>query len=330
MNNPLISVILPVYNVEKYLLQCLRSISSQSYKNIEIVVIIDGSKDRSLDIAKEYSTIDNRVFVLWQENAGSGPARNNGIRHSKGDYIAFVDPDDWIERDYIERLYSIMVSENVDLVLSSKTNNIFQEGKLAKSLNFEVEEITLKNKFDVRAKYLDLRNKMLLSAPTQKLFKRSVILDNMVEFPDLRRSQDIVFNYRYYDKIDSLAVINYCGYQYRIEESDYVLRLPIDYINTIKLIYHDIKALHEKWGIVYDESKAVILTNYVICAYIESLILRKIDFKFIFSDIEIMHIVKMSRLKNIYNIIMKYAIIYKLPNLIKLSVKIKRYVKKNI
>lgn len=132
MNHPLISVILPVYNVEKHLKQCLVSISSQSYKNLEIILIIDGSKDNSFQIAKDYSLIDSRVSVYWQENTGSGPARNAGISHATGEYIAFIDPDDWIEDNYIERLLSVMVENNVDLVLSSKTENIFQCEKLLK------------------------------------------------------------------------------------------------------------------------------------------------------------------------------------------------------
>lgn len=328
MNHPLISVILPVYNVEKHLKQCLVSISSQSYKNLEIILIIDGSKDNSFQIAKDYSLIDSRVSVYWQENTGSGPARNAGISHATGEYIAFIDPDDWIEDNYIERLLSVMVENNVDLVLSSKTENIFQREKLLKKIKSNVEEIILSNKYDVRNNYINLRNLQLLSAPTQKLFKRSIINDYQIEFPNLRRSQDIVFNYRYYDKINSLAVINYCGYQYRIEQANYALRLPVNYIDTIKYIYHDIKELHKQWGIVFVESKAVIMTNRVINAYIESMILRKLDFKFIFSDIEIVHIVKVAKTRNIYEKFMKYAIVHRLPKMIIFNIKIKRYVRR--
>lgn len=327
MKAPLISIILPIYNVERFLINCLETISNQTYKNIEVILVVDGATDNSLNLANEYSNKDKRFSVIYQNNAGSGPARNNGIQHAKGDYIAFVDPDDWIDNDYIEQLLFIMIKNNVDLVLSGKTDNVFHNGNLYKSTKNRIEEIILKNKDEVRNKYIDLRNQQLLSAPTQKLFKKSIIDDYHIEFPDLRRSQDVVFNYRYYDKINSLVVIDYCGYQYRIEPSNYALRLPENYINTIKLIYNDIKELHKKWGVTYDESKAVIITNRVINAYIESLILRNLDFNFIFNDIEIIHIVKVAQTRNIYEKFMKYAIVHKSSELIKLNIKIKRVCK---
>ena len=97
-NIPKVSVIVPTYNVEPFLLQCLTSIAEQTYKNFECIIIIDGATDRSFEIAKDFCKHDARFRVYWQENAGSGPARNNGLDKSTGDLIMFVDPDDWCKR----------------------------------------------------------------------------------------------------------------------------------------------------------------------------------------------------------------------------------------
>ena len=102
---PLISIIVPVYNVEKYLKKCLDSILSQTYKNFEVIIVNDGSPDNSQKIIDEYKKKDKRIIVLEKENGGLSSARNYGIEHANGKYISFVDADDYIEKDYVEKLY---------------------------------------------------------------------------------------------------------------------------------------------------------------------------------------------------------------------------------
>ena len=102
---PLISVVLPTYNVAQYLQQCLESVAAQTYRNIEVIIIIDGATDGSYEIAQDFCKTDKRFSVFWQENAGSGPARNNGLAHCQGEFVMFVDPDDWIEPELLETLY---------------------------------------------------------------------------------------------------------------------------------------------------------------------------------------------------------------------------------
>lgn len=327
MNLPLISVILPIYNVEKYLCQCLDSISKQTYKNIEIIAVIDGAQDNSYTIARDYAKNESRLKVVWQENAGSGPARNKGLVLSTGDYIAFVDPDDWVKEDYIEVLYQAITSYDVDLVLSSKTDNIFHRGSIKKVISTEIDVFYSHDIKDVRQKYLEFRNKQLLSAPTQKLFKKKIITLNNVQFPDLRRSQDIVFNYRYYDCIKSIAVINYSGYQYRVEQTSYALRLPENYIDTIKLIYNDIKNMHKKWNVRFDESQAAVMSNKVINSYIESLILRGKSLDSLFVDKDIIHIVEVASPSALYERIIRSFILSRSKIGIKYLIYLKRFIK---
>lgn len=99
--NPLVSVIIPVYNVEKYLRRCLNSVIDQEYKNIEIILVNDGSTDNSLEMAISYKEKDKRIKVFSQENQGLSAARNTGLDKSQGEYIIFIDSDDYVSKDYV-------------------------------------------------------------------------------------------------------------------------------------------------------------------------------------------------------------------------------------
>ena len=116
-NHPLISVIIPVYNVEKYLNKCIDSILAQTYKNIEIIIIDDGSTDNCGKICDEYALSDNRIKVIHKSNSGVSAARNDGIEISSGDYIVFVDSDDYVTVDYVECLYNGLLENDADMAV---------------------------------------------------------------------------------------------------------------------------------------------------------------------------------------------------------------------
>jgi Glycosyltransferases involved in cell wall biogenesis len=118
-SNKLISVIMPVYGVEKYISQCLDSVVNQSYENLEIIVINDGTKDRSAEIAKEYARRDCRIKVYDYENGGLSVARNRGLELAKGEYISFVDSDDWLHPDFYKKLTDALEANNADIVKCS-------------------------------------------------------------------------------------------------------------------------------------------------------------------------------------------------------------------
>lgn len=135
---PLISVIVPVYNVEKYLRKCLDSIINQTYKYLQIILVNDGSTDSSLSICKEYENIDGRIIVIDKENEGPAVARNIGLDYANGDFIAFVDSDDWI----LENMYEVLIEKqsihNADMTVCGKLNyyektDSFMSGKLFES-----------------------------------------------------------------------------------------------------------------------------------------------------------------------------------------------------
>ena len=132
----MISVIVPVYNAEKFLKRCISSILAQTYPNFELVLVDDGSTDQSLDILKKYVEKDSRVNLISQQNKGVSGARNTGLQAAKGEYFLYVDADDWIEEDMIERLVSIGMREDADIVMcdsdhAEEKTDAFKETKLA-------------------------------------------------------------------------------------------------------------------------------------------------------------------------------------------------------
>ena len=114
-----ITVIVPVYNVENYLNKCLDSLINQTYKNLEIIVINDGSTDNSGEICQEYAQKDNRIIYIEQENGGLSDARNTGLERMTGSYVTFVDSDDWVEPDYVEVLYNKLLQLEIIVSLMS-------------------------------------------------------------------------------------------------------------------------------------------------------------------------------------------------------------------
>lgn len=250
-NKPLVSVIIPTYNVEPYLIKCLDSVEAQSYNNFECIIIVDGATDRSYEIAKEYAESHPRFKVFLQENAGSGPARNNGIAHSKGEFICFIDPDDWVEDNYIETLvteqrkgdYDLVISQSVDVKIT-KDNTVAGINKHNKPIFSYQGILECREKFPYIM--FDLH---YLDGPINKLFKRPTIVDNNVTFPSYRRSQDMVFNFRYYNYIGSISTIPDYTYNIRVEYPPRPGRGRVfeGYNEIVKKIYVELKKQLDAW-----------------------------------------------------------------------------------
>ena len=202
----LISIIIPVYNVEKYLCRCIDSVINQTYKNLEIILIDDGSTDNSGKICDEYVLKDNRIKVIHKQNGGVSSARNTGLDVAKGEYIGFVDSDDYIERDMYEILYNLIVNNNVKIsccnkFIFSKDKNKFIESKSfpnkAGVLSFE--EILNDSKHDF---YI-----------WNKLFNRKLI-GNIHFNEQITLGEDLVFIYQLLQKAGNAFFYEKAKYYY--------------------------------------------------------------------------------------------------------------------
>ena len=254
--NLLCSIILPVYNVDRFLGNCLESIIVQTYDNLEIIVVVDGSTDNSFSIAKKYTEKDSRINVVWQENAGSGPARNNGLLHAHGEFIFFVDPDDWIAKDYVEKMLDVCIQNNADLVLSTPIKSYFNKHlEKCKEKRSRLDDVIIDGVNEVRLLHAQLWEKGLLSAPHCKVYRNSIIRNNNLMFPSFRRSQDIAFNIDYYNFTKKIIQTSYTGYYYRILFEEACKKYKRDYIVIVKAIAEKLHKLYSDWGVNMEKEK---------------------------------------------------------------------------
>ena len=181
-----VSIIVPVYNVEKYLKKCLDSLINQTLKDIEIICINDGSTDKSLEILEAYKNRDSRIILLNQENSGQSVARNRGIEIAKGEYLGFVDPDDWIDLDFFEKLYYSATSNDADIAVGGiiRVTGI----KKKKFLNFEKE--TLTDNANLKFELCDVPEK---SYVTNKIYKTQKLKEINLKFEEGRIFEDCIF-----------------------------------------------------------------------------------------------------------------------------------------
>lgn len=197
----LVSIIVPVYNVEKYLRRCIDSIINQTYRNIEIIIIDDGSTDNSGKICDEYAKRDNRIKIIHQQNKGVSSTRNNGIEHANGKYITFVDSDDFIERKMIETIYNKIICENADIVICGVKSIDENNNVINQSIN------TKENKFNnVNAIKVMLDEKLFYSVCWAKLYKKKLF--NNIKFnPKIRIAEDMDVLYRVLYKSNKIVQI---------------------------------------------------------------------------------------------------------------------------
>ncbi len=186
---PLISIIIPIYNVEKFLPKCLNSVVSQSYKNIEIIAVDDGSTDESGKIADKYAQNDSRIVVLHKKNGGLSSARNAGLKLAKGKYVLFLDSDDYITSQAVEILLKYAIKENASIV-EMGICKLFPDGKV---VNECVKKKMKLSGFEAVVLFLT-SNSILKAAACDALYERSIFND--VEFEEGRLHEDAWFKYK--------------------------------------------------------------------------------------------------------------------------------------
>ena len=213
MNQNLLSIITPVYQVEQYLPQCLDSILAQTYPHWELILVDDGSKDRSGEICEEYAKKDGRIRVIHTENRGAGAARNTGFAHATGEYVVFVDSDDYISENMIERLYMTIHKSKYDLVVCNFLR-AYPDGKNDFTTQFPDMEISGR---EVLAHWKIQKNYGLWTVPWSKIIRKSIL--DQVKFPEGKYFEDEFFSDQLFLRCDRVRVIPDSLYVNRVRTS---------------------------------------------------------------------------------------------------------------
>lgn len=213
MNNK-ISIIVPIYNTEKFLSRCVSSILGQTYKNIEVILVDDGSTDTSLELCHHFNSQDDRVKVFHRDNAGAGAARNFGIEQATGNYIGFVDADDWVDSDMYQYLYDLMMQYNADITICEhircKDENESKE-ILSRVEKNKIELIEYDRDSYIK-KYMKIGSQSIEYYPWNKLYKKSLLTNE--QYPVNCTTEDVVGTYKAILKANKIVYSSKVGYLY--------------------------------------------------------------------------------------------------------------------
>lgn len=258
----LISVIVPVYNAEKYVERCVYSICNQTYSNLEIILINDGSSDNSQSICEELIKKDSRIILLNQENGGSSIARNTGLENASGDLIAFVDSDDYIDETMYEKMFQLMTEHNLDVVEIER--------------NAVSDKVIFDNSFTIENPVISTERIIKTTAfqVWKRLYKRFVVED-MRFIPHIIH-QDVFFTIDVINKVSSIGFLNSALYQYN-RESIGIIRSKYSAMkrDTAVRATEYIKANIKK-----DNKLSKVMDNYIVSYYSDHYLLlsRNITF----------------------------------------------------
>ena len=303
-----VSVIIPIYNVEEYLEECLDSVIEQTLEDIEIICIDDGSTDNSLTILKEYERKDKRIKVLSQNNQGAGKARNYGLEIAQGEYLAFIDGDDFYDNNFCEQMYNKAISTNSDVVICSARNyNVLNKKYSNISWSLVYEYLPSKDVFN----YKDMKDYIFLFSQNwnwNKLFKKEFIDNNKITFQNLFRTNDLLFTCKALILADKISVVKNELINYRTgmttnSQSTNHLH-PYDFYEAFKALreylisigkYEEVEQSYINWslgGLVYNIDSVKVksikkeMGKYLYNNCLESLGLHSVDYKKIYKPID--------------------------------------------
>lgn len=249
MGQPLISIILPCYNVEQFVGRCLDSLLSQTYPNIEVIAVNDGSTDGTTDILRKYARQDKRIRLIEQPNKGLSGARNKALQEATGTYIMYVDSDDWIEETTCVEIVDIVNRKDYDVVFWGYTRE-FANKSLPRAIYPADTEFHPKDIDRLHKRFFGLTGKEL-SDPSQgnsivtvwgKLYKAAILKDNRIQFIDTKTigtGEDILFNIQVFTHVRSAYYLNKYFYHYRKT-------------NTQALTITYKRDLYDKWNRLHD------------------------------------------------------------------------------
>lgn len=258
MEKTKVSVIIPVYNIEKYIKRCLDSVLNQTYSNLEVICVNDGSTDNSLEILKEYGRKDDRIKVFSKENKGVSAARNLGIKEVTGEYITFIDGDDFVELNMIEDMVNIMKENSADIVKCA-----YVKDYIYKQIPYNLKlgkEISIYENESMPDLYDFFLNKYILNSMCCQLINASIIKDNNILVnTEYAYGEDARFNYELYSFANKVVLVDKTYYHYfyndnsatTIKKEDSIVRR----IKEAILLYDSLYDYIKKWNIETDENK---------------------------------------------------------------------------
>lgn len=285
-----VSIIVPIYNVEKYIERCIKSLISQTYRDIEILLINDGSLDDSKNICERYEKIDKRIKLYNKENGGLSDARNYGLKRATGEYILFVDSDDYIESDAVEVLIAEMQKDNLDIVAGNAV--LEADGEDKKYLDITKHD---DNKVTNGLEYYvsSIETDCFQASPWVYMYKSEIILKNNLFFEKGILHEDEEWTPRIMIKVKRVKYINFVFYHYTVSRENSIMNSKDKTKNMVDLFntYKKLEKIFNETEASKEQHKK--MNDYLCRGYINACVLEpvdqkvyneNVDYKFIFRN----------------------------------------------
>lgn len=265
-----VSVIIPVYNRVKELMIPVNSILEQDYADWELILVDDGSSDGSEDLCDRLEQQDTRIHVIHQDNAGVSSARNHGLAVATGEYVLFVDSDDWIEKNTLEQLVNRIEKDNSDIVMFAMNIDRFCGEEINTTTILYGEEVVLSRETLI-SQFVDLFYKDYLASSCTKLFKKSIIDNNCLKFcTNLVIYEDFYFVMDYLSNVHKISVSNHAYYHYRMDETVVLIekRKSDGLLENLDLVARRVLKFTKNTEIYYDKKlQKMVFEFYIMYIY---------------------------------------------------------------
>lgn len=262
-----ISILIPVYNVEKYIEQTIKSVLEQTYTNFELILLDDGSTDKSIDVIRKYEKIDKRIKYITRENKGVLETRIELIKAATGDYSMFLDADDWIDKITLENMYKEIAKDDCDVVRCNKVKEIVNENRKIYMPHFNSgKEIIRFEEFPNRV-YPYFINTYICNSVVAQLIKTEYLKDVRIN-TKVSMAEDLNFNLDLYNKIKSIKFMEDYYYHYRYNDNSIttqnISRLGIDKkVDDVKFVYSQLLNYIKKWNIDTEDNRKIIMKRII-------------------------------------------------------------------
>ena len=258
-----ISVIVPIYKVEEYLHRCIDSIINQTYTNLEIILVDDGSPDNCPMICDEYAKKDSRIRVIHKKNGGLSDARNAGIDIATGEYIMFIDSDDFVDIEMMESMMKNIIDNNVDMVVCN-IKYVYEDREVVKYNQAD----RILDKYEAMEEYL--KDGIVQAVAWNKLYKKSLIND--MRYKIGKTNEDEFFTYKVVDKTDKIYYNSRSFYNYIQRGSSIMGKYSIKRLDGVEASYERLNFIKEKYPTLYEKEKQTFVN---LCIYSYQMILKE-------------------------------------------------------
>lgn len=267
-----VSIVVPIYNVEQYLEKCIKSIVDQTYSNLEIILVDDGSKDSSSEICNKWKEEDQRIVVIHKENGGLSSARNAGLEVATGDYIMFEDSDDWLELDIVEKCVERIEKDASDLVIFGYTK-VDEKSKNLGSFTFGNDTYTREEMAgQLHSRILE----MSFGYAWNKLYRLSVIRESgVVNDGSIIDREDLYFNLQLFSTLNRISFLNKEGYYYLQRKTSLLHNADLARLDNVDIFCNKMREIH--WGDEQSETKVynMVILHYLADCFIKNIIRNK-------------------------------------------------------